>query len=214
MKKVIFDLDGTLYKLPIGGFGRSRLYEDIRKKAYKYIGSSLEVDSNEAASLYEYILEKYDGEVSLGLETEYGMDRYDYFGSTWNLDPANYIEPAQAIEEMTRFTGNALLLTAAPRVWAERALGYLGLTSIFDDLIITGEPDIRKPDPAVFRQAASLLGTFPENIISVGDQNYSDILPAKNLGMTTILIGGDRQDADFKADDLADAINIIKEKIL
>jgi HAD superfamily hydrolase (TIGR01549 family) len=47
---------------------------------------------------------------------------------------------------------------------------------------------ITKPDPRYFEQLARALGITPQEGIMVGDRVDNDIIPAKQLGMKTILI--------------------------
>jgi putative hydrolase of the HAD superfamily len=215
-KKYIFDLDGTLYSFAPGyvSFGKSAFYAELRGRIIGYVAMTLNVANDEAKRIFEEIDSEFNGELSIGFEKVYGIDRYEYYEATWSLSPKDYIgDDSRLVEALSSFRGHALLLTAAPRAWALGALKHLGVTDIFGDNIITGEPDMRKPDPAVFRQAAALLNTHPSNIISIGDQNYSDIVPAKSIGMTTILIGPEQLDAHYRADSIYDAISLIKERL-
>lgn len=47
---------------------------------------------------------------------------------------------------------------------------------------------ITKPDPRYYEQIAQTLGVYPKQCIMVGDRIDNDIIPAKQLGMRTILI--------------------------
>lgn len=216
-KKYIFDLDGTLYSFATTGhatFGESIFYRDLRERIIAYIANHLSVPDKKAAEIFENMNVEFNGELSIGFEKTYGINRYAYYEATWNCEPKNYIAANSMLAEtLTPFRGRALLLTAAPRMWADKVLQHLNIADVFGENIITGEPDIRKPDPAVFLQAAKQLDTHPANITSIGDQNYSDIVPAKSLGMTTVIIGPELLDAHHRADTIYDAINVIKEKL-
>jgi FMN phosphatase YigB (HAD superfamily) len=174
----------------------------------------LNVTSNEAEEIFAKVDKEFNGELSIGFERAYGIDRYAYYQATWSCEPKDYIVANPKLAEaLAPFRGHALLLTAAPHAWASRVMQYLNIADIFGENVITGEPDMRKPDRAVFLQAARQLNVQSNNIVSIGDQNYSDIVPAKSLGMTTILIGPEQLDAHHRVDSIYDAINIIKEKL-
>lgn len=49
------------------------------------------------------------------------------------------------------------------------------------------DPPVRKPNPAVFLNAAAALEVGPERCLVVGDRIDTDIAPAKQLGMTAVL---------------------------
>lgn len=213
--KFIFDLDGTLYRFACGSqtFGGSVFCADLYQRVEQFLAAELDVSVAEAGRAVAEINRKFDGEISTGVEKTFGIDRYKYYAATWNCNPANYVSKDERLaSELQAFTGHSVLLTAAPRAWSDKVLQYLQIAEVFGDKIITGEPDTRKPDPQVFAQAAEMLSTSPAQIISIGDQNHSDILPAKLLGMSTIIIGPEQLDAHYRADNIYDAINLIKEK--
>ncbi len=77
--RAIFDMDGTLYRLDKGKeqkFTSSRFYNDLRNRVYGFFMARQGIDREEAITEYERIKNKYKGEVSLGVEAEYGIDRY------------------------------------------------------------------------------------------------------------------------------------------
>ena len=57
-----------------------------------------------------------------------------------------------------------------------------------------------------------MLEIKPNRLISIGDQERTDILPAQTLGMLTVRIGGNDTNADFLASDIPDAINQLKKE--
>lgn len=214
----IFDLDGTLYDLdgvPGTKFGDSRLCSDVIVSTKVVIADLLDADEESAEEVFDYIMCTYSGELSIGLEAEYGLDRYDYFARTWNKEPSKYIEPSGDIAGMLApFAGRSALLSAAPRVWVDGVLNFLGLKDVFGSRVYTAEPDLRKPNPEIFKLIARELGTEPGRCVSIGDQNHSDIVPAKETGMLTALIGPEQLDADMFGPDLANIITQLKQKEL
>ncbi len=212
----IFDMDGTLYNFDNTAsktFGSSRFYQDLKADTKRFIAERLGITTERSNKVFDTIMRTYDGELSIGLEKEFGIDRYELFANTWDRNPDEYlIKDIELQKLMAQFVGRAALLTAAPRIWADNVLEYLGLNDIFGDRIYTGEPDLRKPDPEIFWLAGASLTSEMGRCVSIGDQNYSDILPAKSIGMQTALIGPDRQDADFSATSLVELIQTINEK--
>jgi len=215
-KKIIFDMDGTLYPYRLSAeTGLPKLHSDLNQRVLEFFRNEFAVDDETAKLMYEEINEQYDGSLSIGLERLYGVDRYRFFADTWVADPQDYMKIDLVLaKKLMSMRGDVLLLTAAPRVWATRVLDYLGLSGVFEEKVITGEPDLRKPNPEVFQQAARILESEPSSIISVGDQNHSDILPAKSLGMVTIIVGTKQYDADYHADDIHSALELIEEELL
>ena len=214
-RKVIFDLDGTLYTFkggPSKTFASSYFYEDVKRHIGQYISSRLGVELDESEQIISTIDKEYNGELSIGFEKKFGIDRYEYYAQTWGImAPEKYVDVNQTLKDvMVGYTGKAVLLTAAPRVWADKVLSLLGLSEVFGEYIISGEPDIRKPSQEVFEQARDLLGVAYADITSIGDQHYSDIEPAKKLGMKTIIIHAVQDSADERVDTIEEALLLLK----
>jgi len=70
----------------------------------------------------------------------------------------------------------------------EKKIEHLGLVKFFDNVILAGEMDLIKPDPAVFRHAMEVADVGPEESVMVGDRYNRDILGAHAAGMRAILI--------------------------
>ena len=215
--RFIFDMDGTLYRFDKGQgqtFTASRFYTDLRNNVYSFLMDRQGISSEKAMSEFDRIKDLYNGEVSLGVEAEFGIDRYDFFENTWNLNPEKYIEKDADLQEMLgQLKGRVALLTAAPRVWAVNVLTYLNIDSAFEERLYTGEPDDRKPNLRVFQRIADDFSAPTANVFSIGDQEYSDIIPAKSLGMRTVLIGSSQDTvADYQASDVKLAIGLLRKE--
>ena len=90
-------------------------------------------------------------------------------------------------------------------------MDYLNLGE-YKKALFTGEPDIRKPSELAFKQVCDSLGFSPADCISIGDQIETDILPAKSIGMKTILTKNESPKADFcikSLDELPKVLRII-----
>lgn len=217
MKKeygIIFDMDGTLYSFANesgGNFAKTQFYEDVITGTINFLSERLAIKPEQAQAKLQQIRETYNEGISLGIEKEFGIDRYDYFAGAWGtLEPANYIQQNLTLEnQLIQANGRIALLTAAPKVWASKVLSFFNLRNVFGDLVTTGEPDLRKPDPAVFLLVAQQLNLPPQQIYSVGDQEHSDIIPAKEVGMKTLRIGRQETVADYSASDISEAIKLL-----
>ena len=64
-----------------------------------------------------------------------------------------------------------------------RKLETLGLYDLFSCIVLSEVIGIRKPDPAIFQKAASLIQMKPAECLYVGDSYTHDIIGAKNAGM-------------------------------
>lgn len=92
------------------------------------------------------------------------------------------------------------------------------LDSLFERIYCSATEGIRKPNPAIFLRALEQLGVPPQEAAMVGDSLTNDIMPAKELGITTLWIRGDRvfgkgdeAAADHVVQDVEQALSICRQ---
>jgi putative hydrolase of the HAD superfamily len=78
------------------------------------------------------------------------------------------------------------IITNGDSVQQHRKVEALGLTSVFDVVIASGDIGIAKPDARIFTQAAELLGVSPSQCAYIGDKRDTDAEAATAAGMTGI----------------------------
>lgn len=212
-KLVVFDMDGTLYQFPGGGtFLEIPFGQAIQRNTREFIAREFDLSETEAVARYDELFEKFDGELSLGLERDFAIDRLRFFDETWNLDPSEFIIPEPGVREaLEQIDVERALLSAAPRVWVDRVLGFMGVADVFGDRIFTGEPDIRKPSPLAFQQILDAVDIEAKYAVSIGDQEYTDIVPARSIGMRALRIGSGETEAEFSASSVNQAIATLKK---
>jgi len=67
-------------------------------------------------------------------------------------------------------------------------IGKLGWSPLIDDLVISEEAGVHKPEPALVGLALLHSQANAKNTVFVGDRTLWDLAPAKSLGMTTVLM--------------------------
>lgn len=170
---IIFDVDGVLYEFWDRGKNNSiyltPFYREIRRRGIKFISIKLGKNPKESEKIWEEIFKKYNGDVSIGLEKEFGIGRYDYFEYTWDLPPERYlISNSRVINFIKEIRLRKGILSNAPTVWVRNVLKFLSLENKFE-WIHTGDGEIRKPD----------LGVYEPKYLRV----------AKKIGFVTALVG-------------------------
>lgn len=214
---IIFDMDGTLYTFDDDTevqFSSSKLGKQIRVNSVRFLREQLNLSSTRAEELYLDFFKRYKGELSLAVEKELGINRSDFFDLAWNVTASKFISRnkilAPTLQQLNVPSG---VLTAAPKIWAKKALTFLQIRNVFGEAIFTGDPDIRKPNPEAFLQLSHFWNLKPSQVLAIGDQEETDILPAKSLGMKTLRIANQAETkADFIAPDIITAIALLKEK--
>ncbi|QQG44206.1 MAG: HAD hydrolase-like protein [Candidatus Roizmanbacteria bacterium] len=189
-KVAIFDMDGTLYQLDgvNNGFQGSKLEKEILRNAKAFIIMTEVCDEESAEMILRQGLNDPIG-ISRYLANRYGITRSDYFNVVWDIDPEGIVQNFETAVNTIRQLQEKnpkrklVLLTSAPRIWAQQVLKFLRVKDCFESLY-TGEQYGRKDEIFLI-----LAGRYqPENIISIGDQVTTDIDPAQQLGMETLLV--------------------------
>lgn len=75
------------------------------------------------------------------------------------------------------------VITNAPSAYQRKKIASVGLTDLFDTLVISGECGVAKPDSRIFDIACEQLDLPPEEVVHVGDKLDTDALGAARAGM-------------------------------
>ena len=89
----------------------------------------------------------------------------------------------------------ALLSNGAPDLQREKIRGSR-LGAYFNAILISGEIGVRKPEPEMFSLALDKLGVSANEAVMVGNRIDSDIVGAKNAGITAVWLNRDRVQND------------------
>ena len=84
-----------------------------------------------------------------------------------------------------------------------RKLETMGLNDLFSCIVLSEVIGIRKPDPAIFQKAASIIHIKPADCLYIGDSYINDVIGAKNAGMQACWLNLESikpQDETVKAD--------------
>ena len=65
-------------------------------------------------------------------------------------------------------------------------LSALGIASLFDCIVVSGDIGVKKPSPEIFMLALDKLACEPQGAIFVGDHPQNDYMGSLSLGMTPI----------------------------
>ncbi len=184
----VFDMDGTLYQLDgaNNGFTGSTLEGEINKRAISFIIKTEKISISKAVDVFKEGLSNKIG-LSAFLSKRYGITRSEYFDNVWDIDPEGIIKnfniPVNKIKEISTTGKKLILLTSAPRVWQEKVIKYLGIGGLFES-IYTGEDFGTKEE--IFAMLSERY--IPNRMVSIGDQENTDIIPAQKYGIKGLLI--------------------------
>jgi len=94
--------------------------------------------------------------------------------------------------ERLHLGGLRLGLAANQRASALQRLDAAGIGRFFHYRDVSGTHSFHKPDVRLFLHACAALDVSPDECIMVGDRVDNDIVPARSLGMRTVLLRSGR----------------------
>lgn len=184
----IFDMDGTLYSNSDGSnsFRESKLFGTVIEGTKKYIQKMEKCSSIKAEEILNIGLLDGVG-VSNFLAQRYHISRKEYFNQVWIGDPEeivfNFKTSKELLNKLKMKNKTLVLLTSAPSVWGLKVIDYLGVSDIFSEKYF-GENYGNKQE--IFEKIRN--ENNGKRIISIGNQYKSDIKPAQELGLMTLLV--------------------------
>ncbi len=99
-------------------------------------------------------------------------------------------DAAAVLEDLRRDFPLGLLTNGAPDVQRTKLAGS-GLAPYFDEVLITGDIGVGKPDPEPFRILLDRLNAPAAAAVMVGNSLTSDVLGARNAGVRSIWLNLD-----------------------
>ena len=115
----------------------------------------------------------------------------DFEQGAWN--ECTLLPDAAAVLAELRVRGYKLGVITNGEDWSQmRKLRVTGLAPLFDLIVISGNEQIKKPDPQIFLRAAERMVVRPDECAFVGDHARNDIYGAGAVGMKTIWYPGDQ----------------------
>ncbi len=181
----LFDLDNTLHDA--GAWVFSEMNETMRR----YVVDALGVSAGEADALRDRYWKRY-GSTMLGLVRHHAVVPAHFLRETHRFPGleekvTGHRHDLAAIE---RLRGRRIVLTNAPRAYALRVLGALGILRLFDEVLSI--EDMRmfgdwrpKPDRRMLRRVAQRLGVHPSRCVLVED-SLENVLAARRVGMQPV----------------------------
>lgn len=201
---LLFDLDETLYPRAAG------VMQEIGRQIRRYIMREYGATWEEADSLARRYHQEY-GTSMRGLLLNNDLDVERYLAFVHDL-PRDLLQPNQALDALlAELPNEKVIFTNADRPHAERVLAQLGIRRHFSRIIdVVAVGYVPKPNLAAYTACLRLLDAHPAECVLIEDTGRN-LAPAKDLGMTTILVDGKPTDqADYKIPTILDLEPIIK----
>jgi len=209
VKTVFFDVGNTLfYASP----SRNEIWLEFMATIGSQVQPSIlkqalnEADALYEAKLYDYVgrMEKlwalYDGIIfrKLGITDKDGTLVRNV--NKWWDQPKwyrLYPETMEALQD-ARNCGYKLGIISNNNDDLLKQLKWLEISEYFDSITYSQEARANKPEPAIFQLALKRAECSPNEAVHVGDNYEKDVLGARKMGITPILV--DRDDRHSDAD--------------
>ena len=196
---LILDLDETLYPRSTG------LMAEVGRRILLYLTSRMGFGPGEAVDVQKRFFVRY-GTTLRGLQIEYQVSADDYLEFVHDIPLEKYIEPAPALDAMLGRTPlPKAIFTNADTAHARRVMEHLGVARHFPVVVDIHAVDFHcKPAPEAYRRLLAILGAPAPACILVEDM-ARNLRPAREFGMTTVIVDGDKADGvDYAIHDLLD----------
>ena len=185
----LFDLDNTLHD------AGSRVFGALHQAMNDYVVRELALSADEASRLNHLYWHRY-GATLLGLQRHHGVKPAHFLDHTHRLPELQQWLSGHRPDfaAIARLPGRKFILTNAPRAYALRVLGLLGIDRLFErvfsieDMAMFGQ--LRpKPDARMLRRLAVGL-RVPARHCTLVEDTLQHLKSARRVGMGTVWMQG------------------------
>jgi putative hydrolase of the HAD superfamily len=212
IKVIVFDLEGTL-------FSSRELLEKHISLTIELLAKRKKISKEEALNILNLKREELTKELGykpplVTVIESLGISRQEFFKEITKVNPFDYLKPAYNVRSMLKSLKNKsfilVLLTNISREYTEKILEALMIDKNLFKYIITSSDVVHiKPNIEPFLLLLKKVSLCPRQILVVGDRDI-DLIPAKKLGMKTMLVrktfASTSIFADIMLDDICDLI--------
>ena len=194
---IIFDLDNTLYPRSAG------LLQEVNRRISLWLHQEKRLPLEDADALRQTYFRRY-GTTLGGLVAEGGSDVDAYLSFAHDIPVERYLQPNPALAAMlSSIPLHRLVFTNAPAEYGWRVLRSLGVATQFELVVGIREVGLHsKPNPLAYERLLALVDAPARSCIMVEDRAIN-LLPARRLGMATVLVDAAAADGvDFALPDV------------
>lgn len=215
IKAIFFDVGDTLYS-------NEELEKAYPKKLYELISTTKNLPLEKAKELLNSTTEKLKATekhvTKVRAMAELGYPRAQVHEAFCKIDPFQFLEKDPELVRVISLLASKYqlgLISNFRKSHLIQIINALGLTENQFPTMVT-EDIVKEIKPAhePFKKAIELAGGLPSEVLYVGDSPSKDMMPAKEVGMMTILVKenptpGDLQNADGHVSKVADLIKLL-----
>lgn len=182
----IFDLDNTLYP------SSCNLFAQVSRKMGEFIARQFDLSPDNARAMQKQFFLKH-GTTLRGLMVEHGIEPEPFLAYVHDIDVSGIERSPQLAAALDRLPGRKLIYTNGSVAHANNITSRIGISHCFDGVFgITQATYLPKPDPRPYAALVRQFGISPASACMVEDM-ARNLVPAKELGMTTVLVDADEE---------------------
>ncbi len=206
MPSIVFDLDSTLldnssYQDTLAGICRqvSELHPGVEPRQLQQANLTIWTSNKD-----RYMTELWDGTkdtFSLGEEVweltlaQCGIQSRSIARKAARIHDATearhfrlYADARSAVQALQQTGIRMALVTNGPSQLQRRKIEILGIAPWFEAVLVSAEVGHSKPEPEIYMLALESLNADPKDAWFVGDNLYTDIAGANNVGMPSVWV--------------------------
>jgi FMN phosphatase YigB (HAD superfamily) len=184
IKAVLSDLDGTLYT-------SDKFEFEVRKKTSEIVAEKLGITQSEAKKI---IREAKKACITLTRSLDHiGVSRHIFYEElSRTLNYSKFLKPDPRIKDLIDKTHELgckfAVITNSGRPHALKTMNFLNIPISSLDALVTSSEVEPKVSPEPYLRALDLLRVKVNEAIYIGDRTISEVKPAKELGIYTVLV--------------------------
>lgn len=180
---LLIDLDGTVYPNDNG------IWDAIASRMDQFMQEEMGLSEDEIPSLREDYYTQFGTTLS-GLRRYHNIDESKYLRYVHDIPLHQYLHPDLELRELLlNLPQKKWIFTNSDQKHSERVLRALDIYDLFDGILdINKFKFVNKPNPLVYKYALELIGNPPPTDCIFLDDSWRNLVPAKKLGITTVLV--------------------------
>jgi len=180
----IFDLDNTLYP------ASCRLFDQVQVRIRQYIRENLGLSETEALALQKRYFQEHMTTLR-GLIVNDGIDPHHFLDFVHTIDLSALSADPALDRAIAALPGRKVIFTNGSVPHATRVMERVGIGHHFEAIFdIVASDFVPKPDLSVYQRLCDMHRIDPATAVMIDDMPRN-LLPAHQLGMTTVLVKTD-----------------------
>ena len=210
VKVVLFDLGNTLYS-------NKDFDKQYPMRLYEMLAEDKGVSIDEAKGMVKQKGEELKATsdkhlTKVATMAAFGYSRPQVHQAFCKNDPSQYLDKNPPLNDLLSKISSSYKLGIVSNFRGSHTkdiLGALGVDPSLFDLII-GEEDVKeiKPDPEGFLNSLEYFSVDPSDAVYVADSIIKDLIPAKSVGLKTILVSNEGEESEYADAVIEDILQI------